>query len=219
MKNYSVDLETISLDTFKTILTTKRLLPSRTVLLDNIDKNFSWFSENSYLNMEELIKCLNSKKKQEEIANRSGISPDYIVLLLREAKSYISKPINLDKFTDISSSLISDLIDLNIKNTKDFFLFVHNRDNIKSIDTLKEQYNDFDQLASYCDIARINGIGAAFAKILYDLKIVSVKIFKEKSIDEIYDITQKEIQDKNMKNIKILKNDIEFCCHYAQYLD
>ena len=57
----------------------------------------------------------------ERFSERSGLSTEYLVLLKREAGSYLARPFPLDSFPGIPFEYTELLKRKGIKNTKDFF--------------------------------------------------------------------------------------------------
>lgn len=94
---YDLDIERLSLDEYKAILKKQDILPSRRILLENIDENFSWFKSQGRENVAQLKKSISSSRKITALATESGISKDYLTILKRELGSLTPTPVPLYK--------------------------------------------------------------------------------------------------------------------------
>ncbi len=92
-ENYFVDTTKFSIDKFRNILKTKDILPGRIVLKDNIDERFDMLKSKAIYSLKNLLETLKTKPKIDRFSKDSGLTVDYLMILRREANSYISVPV------------------------------------------------------------------------------------------------------------------------------
>ncbi len=98
MERYTLDPEQFSLQLLHELTRSKRLIPSRVALLELIDEHFRTLESIGVLNLKQLISALGNKQKTAALASETGIPVAYLVLLKREAGSYLAKPFPLSDF-------------------------------------------------------------------------------------------------------------------------
>ena len=118
---YHIDLEKYSLRKFKENLRAREMIPSRVSLKDDLDERFGILENSGITNHKELIGALRTKPKIEQCSKETGLSVEYLTLLNREAKSYLPKPIRLDKFPGVASEYVEKLESVGIKNSRHLF--------------------------------------------------------------------------------------------------
>jgi hypothetical protein len=104
---YTLDLERLSVQEYKTLLKQQNLLPGRRILLQDIDENFTVFESREIKTVAQLEKCLFTPTKIAEIVAASGIPEEYLVILKRDIDSLVQKHIPLSGFPDIDPSLVT----------------------------------------------------------------------------------------------------------------
>src|SRR3989304_4818074 len=115
---YHTDLEQFMLKRFRRILEIGEVLPGRKILQEKIPERFKVLESLGIKNLKDLIDALKSKAKIDQFAQKSGLPQDYLVILRREANSYIPKPFNLDKIPGVASTHVERLAAIGIKNTQ-----------------------------------------------------------------------------------------------------
>lgn len=213
--NYHLDMSKISLDGFKAILKEKELTPSRRMLKEDLEENFTALHALAINDMQDLIQSLKSPSKLREASMKSGLSEEYLKVLLREAKSYKPNPVALNKFPDINPELLEVLAGHRIKNSKHLFDFVQKENS--SLDHLgltESMQEEIKELVSLSDLARLYGVGPVFAKMVYDVGIKSIQDFVKYTAEDLIDIYEKETG----KNADFSTGDIEFSRSMAKLL-
>ena len=119
--DYYINLEEYSLQKFKNELKESELLPSRKILKDKIEERFKVLEDNGISNLQELIDSLKTPKKAKEFSQKSGMPSEYLLILRREANSYLPKPVSLEKFPEVKNQTIEKLNGLGIKNTSEWY--------------------------------------------------------------------------------------------------
>ena len=218
MAAYSIDSKKFTLDQFLNLIRTKRLLPGRKMLEDRMDERFISLHREGIENLHDLFVALKTKQQVTELSIRTGIPFSYLVVLKREAGSYIPKSVNLSALQGIPYEFIKMLESKGIHNTRQLLAITGN--------TLQKQklsketgipVDRLEELECLSELTGIHGVGGTFARIIFEAGIHSVKEFAEMDPDEGF---------RNLMNINILRNynasftieDVKFCVHYAKVL-
>lgn len=201
--SYNIDLNLLSLNEYKELLKQQNLLPGRRMLLDDIDERFLLLGNQGITNVFELRKSLSTSKKTEMLAEKTGISNEYLAVLRREFGSLEQKPVLLESFPDIDNTQLESLKNNGIKTSQDYYEMMH---------------NSSDELFCLCDLVRINGVGPIAAKAFYEAGY--------KSVLDVADVDA-EIMLKNISAINSSKKyykaklgikDMQFCIDFAALL-
>ena len=167
---YSVALESISLDTYQKILGATDLVPSRMMLKDNLVSNFHSLKKQHIGNVKELRQALKTRDKLHDFAKQSGLTEEYLTILLREVNSIRRKPNRFKDFPAIPQRVIMSLEQQGIKNTRQLFdkvLTSEQRSDFAKLTGLSKQ--DILKLAKLTDLSRIRWVNHTFACVLYEL--------------------------------------------------
>lgn len=213
---YHIDTSKYSLLAMKKDLLGRELIPSRRSLKDDLDVNFRILTDRGILSLGDLISVLKTKKKVQEFSSSSGISETYLILLRREANSYLPNPVSLDRFSGFAAGDINKLADVGIKNSRHLF---EKANKISDPVVLAEDFgvslDTLSQLVGMSDLVRAYGVGPAFARILYDCGIHSVNEFRDHTPRQVIDLYQK----KTGKKADFSASDIKFSLDLVQVLD
>ncbi|MCR3921586.1 MAG: DUF4332 domain-containing protein [Firmicutes bacterium] len=156
---YTLDLELLSVQEYKTLLKQQNLLPGRRILWQDIDENFAVFESRKIKTVAQLKKSLSTPAKIADIEVASGIPEEYLVILKREIGSLEQKPVPLSGFPSIGPSLVAKLGSAGLKTSKEYW----------------ETKQDLsDELFCLCDLVRINGVGPVAARAFYEAGYRSV---------------------------------------------
>lgn len=194
---YEIDLQKYSLLKFKQSLLHRDMIPSRTMLKDDLESRFGILANCGISNLKELTDALKTKQKIERLSEDSGLTIEYLTLLNREAKSYLSKPIRLEKFAGVSEEHIEKLDGAGIRNSKQLFLQAQDRD---SRERLSEEtgipIDALNELVGLSDLSRIYGVGPVFARMIYDVGVKSVHEFINYTAEDFIRIYEEQTQKK-----------------------
>lgn len=169
---YYIDLEKITIDDYRTKLTSGHLPPSRMMLKHNLDERLGYFKSIGIKNVKELIQLLKKKDKLTELSKIDCFSGDYLTILLRELNSTLPKPNKLADFTTISTDVVNKLTRIGINNTEKLYDRVRTKsERQKLADLTGINEKDILQLTKLTDLSRIKWVGAKFAQMLYNLGI------------------------------------------------
>jgi len=194
---YHINLEQYSLHKFKSNLQSRDMIPSRVILKDNLDERFQILEDCGITNHKELIDALKTKAKIEQFAENTGLSAEYLTILNREAKSYLSNPIRLDKFPGLSGKYVEKLEEKGIKNSRHLFNAAKDRnDRVELSKNIEIPIEILDELIGLSDLSRIYGVGPVFARMIYDVGVKSVSEFVEHTAEDFVRIYEKETGKK-----------------------
>ena len=213
---YQIDLEKYSLRKFKQSLQTRDLIPSRASLKNELDARFRILENSGITNLKELVDVLKTKVKVEQFSRKTGLSIEYLTLLNREAKSYLSKSIRLNKFPNIQTEYLERLDDAGVRNSRQLFTEAQ----MKGWRERFAQETDIplealNELIGLSDLSRIYGVGPVFARIIYDVGIKSVKAFVEYTAEDFIKIYEEQTKKKADFGV----GEIEFSLELAKELN
>ena len=213
---YQIDLEKYSLPQFKKSLQKRDMIPSRKSLKDELDSRFEALENCGITNLKELIDALNTKQKIEHFSQETGLSTQYLTLLNREAKSYLSKPIRLDKFPGLEPKYLNRLDALGIRNTRQLFVEAKDKSSRKRLSNETGiPMEALNELTGLTDLSRVYGVGPVFARMIYDVGIHSVKKFINYTAEDFIRIYEEQTQKKADFGIA----EIQFSLELARELD
>jgi hypothetical protein len=194
---YHIDTERYSLKRFKEGLASREMIPSRVVLKEDLEERLQIIESRGITNLKELMDRLKTKPKIEAFAKESGLPTDYLILLNREAKSYLPNPVRLDKFPGVENDDINRLEALGIKNSRHLFNSAKkNKDREQLAEATGINIKRLDELLGLSDLSRVYGVGPVFARILFDLGIKSTMELVGYSGEEIIRIYEQATQKK-----------------------
>ena len=220
MKQYSIDPSLISLEEFKDLTANRKMLPGRVVLHEQIDKRFCQLKHSGMVTLVDLLRILGTKSKIQSLAIQTGLPEDYLVLLKREAGSYMAKPFPLSSFPGIPYEYVELLKSRGIKNTKNFYEQVQS-DQLQaalSASTGIPPYR-LKELLCLCDLSRITGVGGGFARVLYEAGINSTAAFTGTDASTLLERCRKVIEKHGYAVGNLGEEDMNYGIHYARVVD
>jgi hypothetical protein len=219
METYTIDPHRISLDRFHKLTASKHLIPSRVALREMIDERFGILRDLEIENLGELLKILKSKQSLQSFASLSGIPIEYLVLLKREAGSYLARPFPLSDFPGMPHEYVEVLKSKGIRHTREFFELA--RTDEQQMD-LSHQTGiplaRVKELFALSDLSRITGIGGVFARIVYEAGVKSVEQFALTSAAVQYQKYMAIINKYKYPAGHFCEEDIQYCIDYASVI-
>lgn len=206
---YYIDLESVSIDNYKTKIKTAWLPPSRMVLKENTDERFDYFKRIGITNLKELITILKKKERVFTLSALNLFAGDYLVILLRELNSFLPKPNKINEFTIIPPEIAERLENEGIKDTKAYFervLTPEKRKNLAETTGIKEE--DIILLTHLTDLSRIKWVGVTFAQMLYNIGVDTVEKASMADPEELHKKINQINKEKNIYKGNIGLNDI-----------
>lgn len=113
--------ETVSLDDLRERIKSTDLVPSRAVLIGEIDTVFDKLKQQGLQTWLDLQKAIKNPKKIEDFAKKSGIDFQYLVLLRREIEGYPPKPFNLNVIDWVPQEVINKLLNDGITSSDQLY--------------------------------------------------------------------------------------------------
>jgi len=212
--SYHIDSSKYTLQEIKDDLLSRDLIPSRQPLKDGLEGNFQILEREGIHTLRDLIAALKKKDMIGELSSRLDISEEYLILLRREANSYLPNPVSLDKFPGVEAGDIEKLAAAGVRNSRKLFELVKN-----SPDSLSAEIDinpgTLSELVGLSDLVRAYGVGPAFARILYDTGIHSISEFRRYTPQQVIDLYEK----KTGKKADFSTSDIKFSLDLVQMLD
>ncbi|HCC38259.1 MAG TPA: hypothetical protein DEQ14_12010 [Treponema sp.] len=166
---YNIDLNKISILKYMEILKSQNPLPGRRILLENIEENFRKITDTGIHSLAELKNSISSKQKLSIFPQKTNIDENYLTILKREIGSLEQKPIPVSDFPGISAGTLSALENQGIKTSKDVYNLSINPGNISSVSRKTGiKTSELLEINIMSNLVRINGIGTAAAKAIYE---------------------------------------------------
>lgn len=214
---YYIDLEKYPLTKFKQKLKESKLVPSRKMLKEQIDRRFKILEQNGIENLQDLANSLKTPKKTKEFAGKSGLSQDYLLILRREVNSYLPKPVNLEKFPGVEKDTLDKLNSRGIKNTAHLFKIIKTPDDRAKL-TAETKINPekIVELTKLADLSRVKWIGPVFARIFLDSKTDTVEKLSKADAEDLYKKLVEINSAKSYTKAKFIENDVRLCINTAK---
>lgn len=212
--SYHIDTSKYSLQEMKKDLLDRDLIHSRQPLKDDLEINFQILESAGIYTLRDLISALKKKSKIGELSSRLGISENYLILLRREANSYLPNPVSLDRFSGFNARDIEKLAAAGIRNSRQLFDLTKNNQVNLSAD-LELARETLTELVGLSDLVRAYGVGPAFARILYDTGIHSIGELRNLTPRQVIDLYEKETGKKADFSV----DDIKFSLDLVKALD
>ena len=217
MKRYTLDPDWISLDHFLQLTRNRRMLPSRILLHQQMDSRFATLQSSGISSLGDLLRRLGTLSELKVFSDESGLSVDYLVLLKREAGSYLARPFPLSAFPGIPFEYSEVLKSKGLMNTRDFFEGVQNTEQQEMVS--KETgipVARLIELYALCDLSRITGVGGVFARVVYEAGIRSSQKFALTDAPEHYRHYRAVIDKYGYAAGHFSEEDICYCIDYAK---
>ena len=184
---YYRNLEDFGLERFKRRLATEELLPAHQVLREGLDQRFQLLQTMGITNLQELIDALRTKKRLAAFAQESGLPYDYLVILGRQARSYVPKPVYFGQIPGLNPDHVARLDAAGIKHSK--HLFDRALTPADRLDLSEETGLTGSDILAYVgmsDLARILGVGPVFVRLFYEAGVRSLEDLSGRSPEELW---------------------------------
>ena len=217
--HYHMDLTQFSLLKFKQILEEGDVLPGRKILKEKLTERFATLEAAGIHNLRDLLDALKSKEKIEIFAKQYDLPENYLVILRREANSYLPKPFNICEIPDVDPEFTDRLAAAGIKNTRHLFDRAktrHDRDDLSRLADIPT--TDLLELVKLSDLARINGVGPVFARLFYNAGADTLEKLAASSPHELFEKLQAINTAKKYTKIMATVKDVAFCITMAREL-
>jgi nucleotidyltransferase/DNA polymerase involved in DNA repair len=219
MERYSIEPAKLSLERFFELTRSKKLIPSRITLHHKTGERFRLLASLGIENLAQLIGALGNKKKMQQVASSTGIPLEILVLLKREAGSYMAKPFPLSDFPGIPYEFTEVLKSRGIRNTRDFFEKVQSSAQRREVSTSTGiPESRLQEIYSLCDLSRITGVGGLYARIIFEAGISSTLDFANTNAATHNEKYLKVIEKYAYPAKPLGEDDIRYCIDYAKVI-
>lgn len=219
MRPYRINPDLISLDEFRMLTAQRRIMPARIMLQEQMEERFAVMKESGMKHLGDLLAFLSSRTKIRQYSHDTGLSEEYLILLKREAGSYLAKPILLSDFPGIPFEYAELLKSRGLKNSRDFFEKVQTekQQSELSVSTGIPAYR-LKELHALCELSRITGVGGIFARVLYEAGIHSARDYASGEVLIILEDCRQIIEKYGYPAGKPGEKDIQYGMDYAKVL-
>ena len=219
MKQYGIDPTLISMEEFRELTARRRMMPSRLMLQEQMEKRFGVLHRQGMENLGDLLRILGSKSKIEAFSRQTGLPMDYLVLLKREAGSYLVRPLPLSDFPGIPFEYLELLKSRGILSTRDFYekLQTKQEQSAFSGNSGIPQYR-LKEIFTLCELSRITGVGGVFARILYEAGIRSAEEVARMDPTALLERSRQVIETYGYEAGKLGEKDMHYGISYAKVL-
>jgi len=209
--NYYINLTDITINELKEKLLNTDILPSHTILKENIENNFDIIKKNNIKNLEELKNTLKTKKSIEIFSTTTQISIDYLVILRREINSYHPQERKIKDFQILNDTTKNKLINIGLKTTYQVYPHINTPNNrIQFQKKIGVSDEEILKLTMIVDLTRLRYVNHTFAELLIYSQYNTTEKIKAADYNELYK-ELKTINEKNkVYNGKIGLKDIKF---------
>lgn len=215
--SYYIDLNNISLDEYSKILKSADLLPSRKMLLENVDRNLESIKKQGVKNLADLLSALKNKNKLQAFAEQSGVPEDYLAVLNREIKGYLPKPNKLKDFPGLNKEMILKLEEIGITNTLKLYDKVLTPQKRKELaQALGIPKSEILQLTKLTDLSRIKWVNHTFANVLYLAGFDMLEKVASADYHNLYEKVKKLNEQQHLYKGHIGLNDMKRCIEAAK---
>ena len=184
---YYRNLEDFCLQRFKKRLATEEVMPARQVLKEDLDERFQVLETMGITNLQELIDALRTKKRVTAFAQQSGLPHNYLVILGRQARSYVPKPVYFGQIPGLDPGHVARLEAAGIKHSKHLFeraLTPADRLALSEETGLAE--SNLLEYVRMSDLARILGVGPVFVRLFRAAGVGSLEDLSGRSPEELW---------------------------------
>ena len=218
-EQYHVDLEQFSLERFRHILETGKVLPSRKILKEKIPERFAILESMGIRNLKELIGTLRTKKKGERFSLESGLPQDYLNMLKRQTRIYTPNPVSLKDIPGIAPEYIERLAAVGIKHTKHLFERAKLKRDRAELSRLVDVPSDvLLELVKMSDLARAGWVGPIFARLIYEAGANTLEELSKRSPEELFERLRAVNDEQKLTKGSFSVKDIASCIEMAKDL-
>lgn len=214
---YYINLDSVTLDSFKSKLETAYMIPSRMILKERLDERFNYFKSIGIRTVQDLLQTLKKKDKFAVLSQVSCLSEEYLTILLRELNSIHPKPNKLKDFPGVNPNTAAQLEKAGIKDTLQLFDKVINNRQRKEL-AAQTGLSDAEilELTKLTDLSRIKWVGAMFATVLCEAGFDTVEKVSKANYEDLYQKITRLNSERNLYKGKIGLNDMKLCVEEAK---
>lgn len=120
----------------------------------------------------DLVERLKTKKRVHDVARETDLTSDYLVILRRQALSYLPKPVSLARFPGVCPDVVTVLKSCGINHGKQLLERTATAaDRARFAAEVGIDSSVLLDLVKMANLTRISGIGPTFARLLVSMDI------------------------------------------------
>lgn len=148
------------------------LSPGRVILLERKDQRRATLESLGIATLADLIDRGKTPQRLAQLADETAIDPEYLTILLRQARSYLPAAVPLDRFDGVPDDIVDALAARGIRTTKHLFeAQVQYSSAAEFAAALGTSADAMARLIALADLVRITGVGPVFARLFVDLGV------------------------------------------------
>jgi hypothetical protein len=216
---YYRDLENYGLERFKERLASEELLPARQVLKADLEECFQLLHSSGITNLQRLIDVLRTKKRIASFARESGLPYDYLVILGRQARSYVPKPVYFREIPGLDPDHVAHLEDAGIKHSKHLFdraLTAEDRMALSEETGLAP--SSILEYVRMSDLARILGVGPVLVRLYYKAGVRSLEDLAGRAPKALWSQLRQLNDAQQLSSVVPSLKDVQYSIREAQEL-
>lgn len=169
---YHLDLSLVSIEEFFDTLRAGELSPGRIALVEDKPNRLQTIRTAGVATLADLVDRLKTKPRLAAFGAATGLSDDYLVLLRRQALSWLPNPVPLSRFLGVPESLVEALRDRGINQGRQLVEAAKNEAERTALAAATHASEEaLLDLVKMANLTRINGIGPTFARLLVSMEI------------------------------------------------
>ena len=218
--SYYIDDTRFSLKEVEQKIKNSDLIPSREVLLNDIENVFKQLSKQEIKTLADLRKQLKTKKSINSFVIKSGLSEEYLILLRREIESYFPKTYNIDEFFWLPKEELAKLKSGGLTNTKIIHEALDEKKNFKKISAeLGISVSLLNSILSLADLTRIQWTSPLTARMLFEAGYTSTKKVASADAEKLFNALDNLNKREKYYKGTIVQRDIKRLINSASYLE
>lgn len=217
---YYLDLSAISLRDLYATFVEGNIAPGRKILFQSKDERRTALESHGVENVAALIDAVKSKTRFAAVAEATGLDPEYLTILARQARSYRPSPVALDRFDEADEATREALSRDGIRNSKHLYDAVHTAG---SVDALAARIGvssaHLEEYVALSEVVRVPGVGPVFARFLYRLGVRSVTDLAVSDPGDLFTRIEDHLETVGYGGPRATEWDLAFCVDFARRLE
>ena len=211
--------ETVSLDDLRERIISADLVPSRAVLLEEIETVFEKLKRQGMQTWLDLQNAIKNPKKIESFSMKSGIDSQYLVLLRREIEGYSPKPFDLKDIDWVSHDGVKKLIDNGITNSESLYSMFSDMEPRKTFaDKVGIERGTLDYLVNLASLCRVQWVSPTAGQMLIEAGYETPQKLSDAEGNELFDAMDRVNKNGGYFKGTIGLRDIKRLIEAAKYL-
>lgn len=218
MDTQGIDLASIDIEDYGGMLEAAPLLPSRVALREGCTDQMKKLRSAGVRNLSDLLDRTSTKKRLTSLADASGVSSEYLVLLRREVNSLVPKPVDLIDLPGIAPEYIDALTGVGVRRTDRLLSLAASPEDRAALSVRSGvPMEPLLELVRLSDLIRVNGVGPVSARMILSSGVRDVGELGAMSPEGLREVILARMKEKGIE-MKIGDKDTEYCIRFARLL-